>query len=166
MHSSRLVLFFSFLFLAFFYSNLSASNDISFEKKELIFTSSQLQGKRVSISVELAVTEKQKTYGFMNRKVIPEGTGMIFLYSVDERLRFWMKDTPTPLSIAFISSKGEIKEIMELNAYSLETVCSSVSVRYALEVPRGMFERLHIGVGDEMTKETMLMLRRVIASKK
>jgi len=164
MRSRHFVLLFSFISLVFLCNDAYA--DVSFEKKDISFVSNKLQGKKVSIAVELAVTERQKTYGFMNRKIIPEGTGMIFLYTVDEKMRFWMKDTPTPLSIAFISSKGEIKEIKELNAYSLETVCSSMSARYALEVPRGMFERLHIGVGDKMTKETLSMLRRAVLSQK
>lgn len=166
MHSRQLFFLNFFIFLFFLSTSSYAYSDISFEKMDVVFASSQLQGKKVSVSLEVAVTEEQKTRGFMNRKIIPEGTGMIFLYSVDERLCFWMKDTPTPLSIAFISSSGEIKEIKDLNAYSLERVCSSMSVRYALEVPRGMFERLRLGVGDRMTKETLLMLKRFLASKK
>lgn len=101
----------------------------------------------------------------MKRKNIPEGTGMIFLYNVDERMRFWMKDTPHPLSIAFISSDGIIKEIKDMIPYSLETITSTFSVRYALEVPQGMFSRLHLEVGDALTHETLLVLRRYVASK-
>ena len=93
------------------------------------------------ISVELAITPAQQQRGFMERKLIPEGTGMIFLYKEDTKLRFWMKNTPHPLSIAFIDSSGIIKEIYDMTPYSLETIESTYSVRYALEVPQGMFKR-------------------------
>jgi hypothetical protein len=35
--------------------------------------------------------------GYMGRKRIPDGTGMLFAFPADERLSFWMKDTPTAL---------------------------------------------------------------------
>ncbi|UTC66979.1 MULTISPECIES: DUF192 domain-containing protein [unclassified Treponema] len=112
------------------------------------------------ISVELAITPSQQQKGFMERKVIPEGTGMIFLYKEDTKLRFWMKDTPHALSIAFIDSSGVIKEIYDMTPYSLETIESTYSVRYALEVPKGMFNRMNIKEGDKLTQETIFLLKR------
>lgn len=114
------------------------------------------------IRVELAITPTQQQRGFMERKVIPESTGMIFLYKEDTKLRFWMKNTPHPLSIAFIDSSGLIKEIYDMTPYSLETVESTYSVRYALEVPQGMFKRMNIKEGDKLTQETIYLLKRKI----
>lgn len=114
------------------------------------------------ITVELAITPSQQQRGFMERKVIPEGTGMIFLYKEDTKLRFWMKNTPHPLSIAFIDSSGLIKEIYDMKPYSLETIESTYSVRYALEVPQGMFKRMNIKEGDRLTQETIFLLKRKI----
>ncbi|UTY32631.1 DUF192 domain-containing protein [Treponema putidum] len=114
------------------------------------------------ITVELAITPLQQQKGFMERKVIPEGTGMIFLYKEDTKLRFWMKNTPHPLSIAFIDSSGIIKEIYDMTPYSLETIESTYSVRYALEVPQGMFKRMDIKEGDKLTQETIFLLKRKI----
>ena len=155
---------FKFIAVVFFFFPFYLSivfSDISFEKIEIVFISSSLHGKKISINVEVASTEKQKMRGFMQRKNIPEGTGMIFLYDIDTRMRFWMKNTPSPLSIAFISSKGIIKEIKNMMPYSLEIVSSTLSVRYALEVPQGMFARLHLAVGDSLTKESLLFLKRI-----
>ena len=152
-------------FLFYLFISLHCFSEPSFEKGKISFTSKQLEGKKISINVEFAVTNEEKAKGFMKRKNIPEGTGMIFLYNVDERMRFWMKDTPHPLSIAFISSDGIIKEIKDMIPYSLETITSTFSVRYALEVPQGMFNRLHLEVGDALTHETLLVLRRYVASK-
>lgn len=152
------------LFFLFFLST-ACSEAVEFAKEEVSFLSSE-RNKKIKITVELAVTKEQQLKGFMNRKVIPEGTGMIFLYSSDSKLSFWMKNTSVPLSIAFISSNGIIKEIRELEPYSLEAVVSTYSVRYAMETPRGMFERLGLKVGDVITEESLLTLKRHIKSKK
>ena len=105
-------------------------------------------GSIVTVDAEIAVTEEEQGYGFMNRKKILEGTGMLFLFEKDKIARFWMKDTPTPLSIAYIDYKGTIRDILDMTPYSLSEVVSSVAVRYALEVPQGWFEMVGIAKGD------------------
>jgi uncharacterized membrane protein (UPF0127 family) len=87
----------------------------------------------------------------MNRKKIPDGTGMIFIFEQDQILSFWMKNTPHPLSIAYIDSKGKIRNIFDMTPYSLSSVVSTVSVRYALEVPQGWFKNNNIQVGDTIS---------------
>ena len=148
----------SFFLLLFSFTSLSCFSKPSFEKRDVFFVTKE--NKQVAINVELAITQEQKSHGFMNRKNIPEGTGMIFLSNRDEKMYFWMKDTPTPLSIAFIDSNGIIKEIKDMTPYSLKTVESALSVRYALEVPRGMFKRLKLDVGDVLSKDSLLLVKR------
>ncbi|MGP1440001.1 MAG: DUF192 domain-containing protein [Treponema sp.] len=153
-----------FLIILFSLTCFACFSQPSFEKKDIFFINKE--NKQISINVELAVTQEQKSHGFMKRKNIPEGTGMIFLSNRDEKMYFWMKDTPTPLSIAFIDSDGIIKEIKDMNPYSLKTIESTLSVRYALEVPIGMFKRLKLDVGDALSKESLLLLKRyAIATK-
>ena len=84
----------------------------------------------------------------MERKNIPDGTGMIFIFEQDQILSFWMKNTPHPLSIAYIDSKGKIRDIFDMTPYSLSSIKSTVSVRYALEVPQGWFKKNNIQTGD------------------
>ncbi|MGP1454624.1 MAG: DUF192 domain-containing protein [Treponema sp.] len=114
----------------------------------------------VPIHVEVAITAMQQQRGFMGRKHIPEGTGMLFVYGQDSKLQFWMKNTPHPLSIAFIDSQGRIREIKDMAPYSLAIVPSTYAVRYALEVPQGYFERSQIVVGDVFTAETLELLHK------
>lgn len=73
---------------------------------------------------------------------------MLFVYDDDQPLRFWMKNTPTPLSIAFIDRKGQIKDIFDMKPYNLNGVSSDGFVRYALEVPQGWFSRAGVSCGD------------------
>ncbi len=64
-------------------------------------------------SVEVARSGEDQARGLMNRRSLGEREGMIFAYLSDRRMSFWMKNTLIPLSIAFLSSDGEI-----LNAWS------------------------------------------------
>lgn len=100
------------------------------------------------LHVEVARTEQEQARGLMFRNEIPEDRGMLFVYDLDRRLSFWMKDTKVPLSIAFIASDGTIREIQEMKPLSLREVVSRQSVRYALEVNQGYFERHGIKIGD------------------
>ncbi len=100
------------------------------------------------VNAEIADTYETRQHGFMERKSIPDGTGMIFVFDRDQILSFWMKNTPTPLSIAYIDYTGKIRNIFDMTPFSLSSVVSTVSVRYALEVPQGWFERAGVKIGD------------------
>ena len=115
------------------------------EKKDLTIT--RLDGTTVGIRAELARTQNEQMKGYMERTRIPEGTGMLFLFEHDHILSFWMKNTPTALSIAYIDSGGTIREIYDMTPFSLASVTSTVSLRYALEVPQGWFKKNNIGPG-------------------
>lgn len=106
---------------------------------------------QVCVLAEVAKTQAQRNRGFMERKNIPAGTGMIFVFERDQILSFWMKNTPHPLSIAYIDSTGTIRDIFDLTPFSLSSVTSTVSVRYALEVPKGWFEENGIKMGDKVS---------------
>lgn len=116
--------------------------------KELMIKRSD--GIYVTVEAEFAIEEEERNYGFMNRKKIPDGTGMLFVFERDQILSFWMKNTPHPLSIAYLDSEGEIKNIYDMVPYSLAPIKSTVSVRYALEVPQGWFKKAGIRVGDKV----------------
>ena len=105
-------------------------------------------GTEFIVEAEIAEKTEDRNHGYMERKVIPDGTGMLFVFEKDQILSFWMKNTPHPLSIAYIDSKGRIRDIYDMTPYSLASVVSTVSVRYALEVPQGWYKKNGITVGD------------------
>lgn len=107
-------------------------------------------GTVVTLKAEMAVTAEQRQHGFMNRKHIPDGTGMLFVFDSDQILRFWMKNTPSPLSIAYITSSGKIRDIFDMTPYSLADVTSTGYVKYALEVPQGWYKKTGISAGDSL----------------
>ncbi|HVP18160.1 MAG TPA: DUF192 domain-containing protein [Spirochaetia bacterium] len=100
------------------------------------------------ITAEVARTESQREQGLMGRTRLGPSEGMIFLFDRDEHLEFWMKNTPLPLSIAFLSAEGKILEIRDMQPFDLRTVRSRLSARYALEMNQGAFQKLGIADGD------------------
>ena len=107
-------------------------------------------GSEVAVVAEIADTQETRNRGFMEREQIPDGTGMLFVFERDQILRFWMKNTPHPLSIAYIDSTGKIRDIYHMTPFSMANWTSTVSVRYALEVPQGWFEEESVAVGDKV----------------
>jgi len=103
-----------------------------------------------TISAEVADTLDAKETGLMHRKNLEDDCGMIFVYSMDQKLSFWMKNTTIPLSIAYIAADGTIKEIYDMEPLSHRTVDSRYSVRYALEVNQGAFKKHGIKAGDKI----------------
>lgn len=100
------------------------------------------------LSVEIAKTSEERNQGLMERKSLDKESGMLFVFQRDEKLSFWMKDTYISLSIAFINSSGEIKEIKEMTPLNLDSVSSKNYVRFALEVNQGWFQEKGIKPGD------------------
>ena len=105
-------------------------------------------GTEFIVKAEIAIKAEDRNHGFMERKNIPDGTGMLFVFERDQILSFWMHNTPHPLSIAYIDSKGKIRDIFDMNPYSTDSILSTVSVRYALEVPQGWYKKNGITTGD------------------
>ena len=105
-------------------------------------------GTEFIVNAEIAEKAEDRNHGYMERKNIPDGTGMLFVFEKDQILSFWMKNTPHPLSIAYIDSKGKIRNIYDMTPYSLSSIISTVSVRYALEVPQGWYKKNGIAEGD------------------
>ena len=141
---NRRILFISLIFCIF---ALGAScRNSNLEKKTL--TLCKADGTELSVKAEIAVKPEDRNFGFMERKNIPDGTGMLFVFEYDQILSFWMKNTPTPLSIAFITKDGKIKDIFDMQPFSLASKTSTGYVRYALEVPQGWYKKNGIKTGD------------------
>jgi hypothetical protein len=102
-----------------------------------------------AVEAELAIDPPHREQGLMFRRELPEGRGMLFIYPRAQVLRFWMRNTYLPLSIAFIADDGRILNIEDMQPFDEVTRHESIeSCRMALEVPRGWFETRGIGPGD------------------
>ena len=134
------------IFSAFLLTSLLSCKTKKLPVKDIIIQ--RQDGTQFTVSAEIAEKTEDRNHGFMERKTIPDGTGMLFVFEKDQILSFWMKNTPHPLSIAYIDSKGKIRDIFDMTPYSTASVISTVSVRYALEVPQGWYKKNGITKGD------------------
>ena len=102
------------------------------------------------LDAEVADTAEKREKGLMFRKKLDEKSGMLFIFEKEKKVSFWMKNTEIPLSVAYISKSGYIREIHDLQPHSLNPVKSSYSVLYALEVNQGFFRENGISEGDQV----------------
>jgi len=126
----------------------SSPPDVSRGKPQARLATVELRACDASIVAEVARSAQEQEIGLMHRKELQDGFGMLFVYDADRKLAFWMKNTLVPLSIAYLSVDGLIKEIHDMKPLSLEPVESGHYVRYALEVPLGWFDRVGLKPGD------------------
>ena len=114
----------------------------------------------IKINVEFAKTPEEWQKGLMNRSSLPKNSGMLFIFPDETNRSFWMKNTPIPLDVIFISSKGRVNEMTTLNPCprasrraSQETeICQSYNsktpAQYVLEINAGSAEKWKIMEGD------------------
>lgn len=99
-----------------------------------------------TFQVEIAATEPQRRRGLMGRTELAADGGMLFVFEQPGRQCFWMRDTPLPLSIAFIDSAGRIAGFADMQPRTETLHCPATAVRYALEVRQGEFQRRGITI--------------------
>lgn len=99
----------------------------------------------------VARSEEERALGLMFRRDIDEEEGMLFMCDECAVQTFWMKDTPLPLSIAFIDDDGTILKLADLEPHDLEGESSDHPVRFVLEVRQGWFAERGIAPGDRLS---------------
>lgn len=101
------------------------------------------------LAAEVACRRQEQERGLMHRASLGEGEGMLFVFDRPYWLSFWMKDTPLPLTVAYLDAQGVIRELHDLQPFDTTRVDSQrADLQFALEVPRGWFVRHGIGLGS------------------
>jgi uncharacterized membrane protein (UPF0127 family) len=109
-----------------------------------------LNGQR--FTVELAETSEKQALGLMFRDSLPEDHGMLFVFPVEARRSFWMKNTRIPLDILYfdadlrlvsVSANARPCKVQTCPAYP-----SAGPARYVLELTAGKASELAVRPGD------------------
>ncbi|MBX9742602.1 MAG: DUF192 domain-containing protein [Chthoniobacterales bacterium] len=104
------------------------------------------------LDVRLATDPTSRETGLMKESSLGPNEGMLFVFPFPQRVSFWMKDTPLPLSIAYLSQQGHILEIHDLEPFNQHSILSnSTAILYTIEMPRGWFEEHEVLPGDVVT---------------
>lgn len=102
------------------------------------------------IRAEIADTPQSREHGLMQRKYLCADCGMLFVFDRADRYAFWMKNTPLPLSIAFIAADGRIINIEEMQPGTTSLHQAQGEALYALEMNNGWFDRNSIRPSSEV----------------
>ena len=106
-----------------------------------------------TINVELALTNEERQKGLMEKEILNDNDGMLFIFENEEIHEFWMKNMIISLDIIWINSDGEIVHI-EKQVPPCEENCVIYSpllpAKYVLELSSGSVERLSIESGTEI----------------
>ncbi len=117
-------------------------------------------GKHV-VDAEIASTRDQRTRGLMWRTVLPEGTGMLFIFEREDFLSFWMRNTLIPLDMLFIREDLTVVGIVENTEPRTTTARSpgNVMSKYVLEVPGGWSAKLGLKPGSKIQVEDLASIK-------
>lgn len=120
------------------------------QAQSMLLPTAQLQVGTHAVSAEIAKTDESRSLGLMHRASLPTNHGMLFVFNEIGMPCFWMKNTPLPLSIAFIDRQGVIVNIADMQPHSLDSHCPTGPVIYALEMQQGWFRLNQVKAGDKV----------------
>lgn len=102
------------------------------------------------IDAQVAATPVQRNIGLMFRKTMPQHEGMLFAFEQPAIQCFWMKNTLLPLTAAFVADDGRIVNLVDMAPQSLDSHCSTLPVRYVLEMNQGWFAKKGLRAGARL----------------
>lgn len=125
------------------------------QPQSVLFETAQVEivtaaGSLHLLNVELADSPARRARGLMFRPSLETDAGMLFLFPTTTLASFWMQNTPTALSIAFIDSEGAILEIQDMEPLSTTSHTPAAPYRWALEVNQGWFGAHGVVAGDSV----------------
>lgn len=95
-----------------------------------------------------ALTDEQRARGLMEVTDLQGYEGMVFVYQEDVENAFYMRNTPTPLSIAWIAADGSVVGTTDMEPCEDREGCPTYPppgpYRYAIEVVQGRLPDLGI----------------------
>ena len=102
------------------------------------------------LNLSVADTESKRTRGLSGKRVkLAQDQGMVFVFNPAEPVKFWMKETYIPLSIAYVGPDSKLIAVLEMpveknpkkptKTYGPE---NAQPVAFAIEVGHGEFKKL------------------------
>ena len=109
-----------------------------------------LQAGMHVIRAAVAAEPQQRQIGLMFRRDLPPNEGMLFVFEAPAPQCFWMRNTPLPLTIAFLADDGTIVNLADMEPFNDESHCSAKPVRLVLEMNKGWFAKRGIKAGARL----------------
>ena len=110
----------------------------------------ELAIKGQKLIAEVARTDPERMTGLMNRRMLPENRGMLFVFPDVAKHAMWMMNTYVPLSVAFVDERGIIINIEDMTPLTQTAHGAAKPAKYALEMNRGWFRKRGITAGAKI----------------
>lgn len=111
----------------------------------------------------VADSPERRGRGLMEVEDLGRHVGMVFVFDNDTTSRFYMRNTPMPLSIAWFDAAGLFVSATDMEPCEQELSCplygATGPYRYALEVPKGKLPALGVGDGARLELQSMASKR-------
>ena len=107
-----------------------------------------LKAATQTVRAAVAHTEATRQTGLMYRQKMGKQEGMLFVFPEVGYHAMWMRNTLIPLSVAYMSERGVILSVHEMQPLSEVAHQSAGPARYALEMNAGWFTSNKISAGD------------------
>lgn len=108
------------------------------------------ENKAIDINIEVAETQNQRAEGLMNRNEL--NGGMLFIFTEQQPVSFWMKNTLIPLDMIFISKNYLITDIQQAEPCKKDPCPTySSTAMYVLEVNEDFCKNNDIKIGDRVS---------------
>ena len=105
-----------------------------------------------SIFIEIADTDEKRSLGLSYRRMLPPGTGMLFIFDTPGIYGFWMRDMKFALDIVWIDENWVVVGVarnVPADSYPQSYVPPS-QVKYVLEINSGEASSLGIDTGTRL----------------
>jgi uncharacterized membrane protein (UPF0127 family) len=102
------------------------------------------------LHAELADTPERRARGLMYRTDLTADQGMLFVFDQADRHCMWMRNTPLPLSVAFLDASGRITNVADMTPFSDTAHCATQPALFAIETRQGWFSRHGVVRGDRV----------------
>jgi uncharacterized membrane protein (UPF0127 family) len=102
-----------------------------------------------TVKVAIAATRASRTQGLTGVTQMAADSGMLLVFADDRQRSFWMKDTPIPLSIAFLDASKKVIFMADMTPNTTTPVggFNAGPMRYAIEVNQGWFAAHGVTLG-------------------
>ena len=117
--------------------------------RTVVFVDRDTRADLARAVVQVADNEEERNVGLMYRSVLPDSTGMLFIFERPEPQSFWMKNTAVSLDIVFVNENLEIVKIHAYTTpYAIDSFLSGKNAQYVIEVKGGFCQKHGVGEGD------------------
>lgn len=136
------------------FSSLTENQRVEREAEEsseqVLQTSKILKISNITLNVEVADTDMERTRGLSGKERLDENDGMLFVFDKEGYYGIWMKDMNFPIDIAWLDKDKKIAHMEEnvLPETYPKVFNSPIPSLYVLEVSAEFLGKNNIKIGD------------------